>query len=213
VEQFELKRRKTGRLDVTKPGCLRKTEKKAAWLTMKKIILVLYIACLTAAISSCSKEALAPVSQPVKGNNSVDAAKDNASPITTPDPILGHVNTAITVSGQWKLVQDSVGFPGGESTGATTNVYKGTAVDYFEFTNDGKLYIQENGVVDTANYTIDTDKSITVNYLVYNGAPVSSYGSVITNFHQVNLTGTSLTLTSLVASPGGIQSRTIDLKR
>ena len=181
---------------------------------MKKIIIVLFIACLSAALfSSCSKEALAPISQPVKGNNSVDPAKDNASPVTTPDPILGHVNTAVTLSGQWKLVKDSVSFSGGESAGGTTDVYKGTPADYFEFTNDGKLYIQENGVADTANYTINTDKSITVNYLVYNGAPVNSYGSIITNFRQVNLTGTSVTLTSLVASPGGIQSRTVDLKR
>jgi len=211
---FLLRCRETDRLAVTKLGCLRKRERKTAWLTMKKIIIVLFIACLSATLfSSCSKEALAPVSQPVKGNNSVDPAKDNASPITTPDPILGHVSTAVTLEGQWKLVRDSVGFSGGESAGTTTNVYEGTSGDYFEFTNDGKLYIKENGVVDTANYTIDTDKSITVNYLVYNGAPVSSYGSVITNFHQVNLTGTSVTLTSLIASTGGIQSRTIDLKR
>ena len=180
---------------------------------MKKIIRVLFIACLSIALfSSCSKEALAPISQPVKGNNT-NPAKDNISPITTPDPILGHVNTAVTLAGQWKLVKDSVGFSGGESAGATSDIYKGTAADYFEFTNDGKLYIQENGVVDTANYTINTDKSITVNYLVYNGAPVNSYGSIITNFHQIKLTGTSVTLTSSVASPGGIQSRTIDLKR
>jgi hypothetical protein len=180
---------------------------------MKKIILVLFIACLSAAsFSSCSKDALAPAPQPVKGNSN-SPAKDYVSPVTSPDPILGHVNTAITLSGQWKLVKDSVSFSGGESAGATSDVYKGTAADYFEFTNDGKLYILENGLTDTANYTIDTDKSITVNYLVYNGAPVTSYGSVITNFHQVNLTGTSVTLTSLIASPGGIQSRTINLKR
>ena len=180
---------------------------------MKKIIIVLFIACLSAALfSSCSKDALAPAPQPVKGNTT-SPAKDNVSPVSTPDPILGHVNTAITLTGQWKLVKDSISFSGGESAGATSDVYRGTAADYFEFTNDGKLYIQENGLVDTANYAINTDKSITVNYLVYNGAPVSSYGSVITNFHQVNLTGTSVTLTSLVASPGGIQSRTIALKR
>lgn len=180
---------------------------------MKKIFIVLFIACLSAALSSsCSKDGFAPNPQPVKGDNS-SPAKDNASPVTTPDPILGHVNTAVTLSGQWKLVKDSVSFSGGESAGANSGIYKGTAADRFEFTNDGKLYIQEKGIVDTANYTINTDKSITVNYLVYNGAPVNSYGSVITNFHQFNLTGTSVTLTSLVAAPGGIQSRTIDLKR
>ena len=180
---------------------------------MKKIIIVLLIACLNAALfSSCSKDALAPAPQSIKGNNQ-NPAKDNVSPVTTPDPILGHINTAVTLSGKWKLVRDSVSFSGGETAGATSDVYKGNTADNFEFTNDGKLYIRENGLADTANYAINTDKSITVNYLVYNGAPVSSYGSVITSFRQVNLTGNSVTLTSLVASPGGIQSRTIDLKR
>lgn len=163
--------------------------------------------------SSCSKEALAPNSQSLNGSDTVNPAKDNVSPVTPPDPILGHVNTAITLSGQWKLMKDSISFTGGESAGATSDVYKGAAADYFEFTDDGKLFIQENGLVDTANYTINTDKSITVSYLIYNGLPVSSYGSVITNFHPVNLTGTSVTLTSLIASPAGVQSRTIDLKR
>jgi len=180
---------------------------------MKKIVIILFIACLTAALfSSCSKDALAPVPQKSNGSSTVSPAKDNISPVTTPDPILGHVNTAITLSGQWKLVKDSLSYSGGEVAG-NPEVYNGTAADYFEFTNDGKLYIQENGAVDTATYTINTDKSITVNYLVYNGIPVTSYGSNITNFRQVNLTGTSVTLTSSVASTQGIQSRIIYLKR
>jgi len=192
---------------------LRKRAKKTAWFSMKKIIIILFIACLGATLfSSCSKDALAPVPQKNNGSGTVSPAKDNISPVTTPDPILGHINTAITLSGQWKLVKDSLSYSGGETAGAP-DVYTGTASDYFEFTNDGKLYIQENGVIDTANYTINTDKTITVNYLVYNGISVNSYGSIITNFHQVNLTGTSVTLTSSVASTQGIQSRTIALKR
>ena len=181
---------------------------------MKKITTVLFIACLCAALfSSCSKEALAPTPEPIKPTTPTTPAKDNVSPITTPDPILGHVSTAVTLSGQWKLVKDSVSYSSGEQAGASSDVYNGKAADTFEFTNDGKLYIQENGLVDTANYTINTDKSITVNYLVYNSLKVASYGSIITNFRQVNLTGSSVTLTSSVVSPGGIQSRMIALKR
>lgn len=177
--------------------------------------MVLFIACFSAAsLSSCSKDALAPTPESVKGGNTVNPAKDNVSPVTAPDPILGHINTAITLAGQWKLIKDSVTYSNDNGqNGVSNDVYHGEAADYFQLTKDGKLYIQENGVIDTANYTINTDKSITVNYLVYNNVPVNSYGSNIVNFHQVNLTGTSVTLTSSVVSPGGIQSRTIDLKR
>ncbi|MBV8390921.1 MAG: hypothetical protein JO080_14045 [Mucilaginibacter sp.] len=179
---------------------------------MKKIIIILFVACLNAALfSSCSKDGLAPVPQQSKGSSTISPAKNNISPVIPPDPIVGNVNTAITLSGQWKLVKDSTGYSGGQ--GASGSAYKGIAADYFEFTNDGKLYIQENGSADSATYTINTDKSITVNYLVYNGIPVTSYGAVITNFHQVNLTSVSVTLTSSVASPQGIAYRTIDLKR
>ena len=182
---------------------------------MKKIIIILFIACLSAALfTSCSKDELAPTAQPIKGGNNESPAKDNVSPVTSPDPIQGHINTAVTLAGQWKVVKDSVTYTSGNSqTGVSSDVYKGKAADYFEFTNDGKLYIQENGAIDTANYTINTDNSLTVNYLVYNGVPVNSYGSNIVNFHPVNLTGTSVTLTSSVASPDGVQNRLIDLKR
>jgi len=182
---------------------------------MKKITIVLFIACLGAGFfSSCSKDALTPAPQQNKGSNTASPATDNVSPVSTPNPIVGHINTVITLSGAWKLVKDSVSYSGGQSAdGATGSVYNGNAADYFEFTNDGKLYIQENGAVDTATYTINTDKSITVNYLVYNNMPITPYGSIITNFNQVNLTGTSVTLTSSVASIQGIQLRTIDLKR
>lgn len=181
---------------------------------MKKVIIILFVVCLgTGLLTSCSKEALTPGSASTKGGDTATRAKDNVSPVTTPDPILGHVNTAITLTGQWKLVKDSISYSGGANNGLSSDVYNGKSTDYFEFTNDGKLYIQENGAIDTANYTLNTDNSITVNYLIYNSVPVNSYGSIITNFHQVNLTGTSVTLTSSVASPGGIQNRTINLAR
>lgn len=181
---------------------------------MKMIIIILFIICLgTVLLTSCSKEALTPGPGATKGGDTVNRAKDNVSPITTPDPILGHVNAAVTLTGLWELVKDSISYSNGTNNELSSNVYNGKATDYFEFTNDGKLYIQENGVIDTANYTINADGSVVVNYLLYNGVPVSSYGSIITGFHQFNLTGTSVTLTSSVASPGGIQNRTINLRR
>ena len=181
---------------------------------MKKVIIILFVVCLSALLlTSCSKEALTPGPGSTKGGDTVNRAKDNVSPVTPPDPILGHVNTAITLTGQWKLVDDSISYSNGANNGFSSEVYNGKAADYFDFTNDGKLFIQENGVIDTANYTINADGSIVVNYLFYKGVPVNSYGSIITSFHQVNLTGTSVTLTSSVALPGGIQNRIINLTR
>jgi hypothetical protein len=178
---------------------------------MKKTIIILLSACLSAAVlSSCSKTDIAPV--PIKnlGSNTGTPAKDkdNVTPSTPHDPILGNINPG-TLTGTWKLVRDSSSY----SDGTSGSAYKGVDADYFQFAEDGKLYIQENGLVDTANYTINTDKSISVNYLVYNSVPVNGNGSNVTNFKQVGLTGNSVTLTSSVASTTGIIIRNIDLKR
>src|SRR6185312_17007163 len=113
---------------------------KTARFSMKKITTVLFIACLSAALfSSCSKDALAPAPQPIKGSSTTTPAKDNVSPVTTPDPILGHINTAVTLTGQWKLVKDSVSYSDGlGQSGPSSDVYNGKTADYFEFTSDGK---------------------------------------------------------------------------
>lgn len=177
---------------------------------MKKTIVILLFACLSAAVlSSCSKTDIAPV--PIKnlGNNTGNPAKGISSPVTPTDPILGHISPRITLTGAWKLVKDSSSYADGSPAGT----YNGTDADYFQFTEDGKLYILENGLVDTANYTINSDKSISVNYLVYNSVPVNGYGSNIINFKQLGLTGNSVTLTSSVASTSAVITRYIDLKR
>ena len=82
----------------------------------------------------------------------------------------------------------------------------------YQFTADGKLYIEENGLADTANYTINTDRSITVNYLVYNGLPVT-YGSYLTSFSQLGLTGNHVTLVTSLAGTLSVNTRYVELKR
>ncbi|HTD41916.1 MAG TPA: hypothetical protein VK671_14910 [Mucilaginibacter sp.] len=180
---------------------------------MKKIIIILFFACLSAAlITSCSKDPLAPVPIQNIGDNAGQPAKNIASPVTPPEPVLGHIiNTVATLTGKWQLVRDSVSSSnsGGTQPGAS---YTGTTADSYEFTADGKLYIQEKGLADTANYTINTDQSITVNYLVYNGAPVV-YGSHVTNFTQVGLTGNHVTLVTSMAGTMSVNTRYVELKR
>jgi hypothetical protein len=178
---------------------------------MKKIITILLFACFSAAIiTSCSKEPLAPVPIQNIGDNAGHPAKEVASPVTPPDPVLGHISTAVTLTGKWQLVRDSVSSSNGG--GQPLETYTGTAADTYEFTADGKLYIQEKGLADTANYTINTDRSITVNYLVYEGVPVV-YGSYLTSFSQVALTGNHVTLVSSIAGTLSVNTRYVELKR
>lgn len=177
---------------------------------MKKIISILLFACFSAAmITSCSKDPLAPVPIQNIGDNAGQPAKEVASPVTPPDPVLGHISTAVTLTGKWQLVRDSVSSSNGNGA---VNSYTGTAADSYEFTIGGKLYIQEKGVADTANYTLNTDRSITVNYLIYDGAPVV-YGSYVTSFTQVGLTGNHVTLVTSIAGTLSVDTRYVELKR
>jgi len=178
---------------------------------MKNVTTVLLFACLiAAAFTSCSKTDIAPVDTTGKPIDTQNPAKNNVSPVTTPDPVIGNVHTGITLEGKWKIVRDSTYSNDGEPH--TGSSYKGTADDYFQFTGDGKLYISENGAIDTANYTI-SNKTITVNYLVYHGTPVTNYGANGVIFQEVGLTANSVSLFNSVAGTMSVNNRTIDLKR
>jgi hypothetical protein len=181
---------------------------------MKNLTIVLLFTCLGALLTSCSKTDVAPASPQVPMINKPAIAQDIANPATGPNPVAGKVNYNTTLEGTWKIVNDSTHYDGGEvAANARSNNYPGTSDDSFSFTNTGKLYVKENGVIDTANYNVPADNKITVNYTYYNDAQVSSYGSVVANFNEVNLTSTTVTLSSNVITTQGIFSRVLNLKR
>src|SRR5437879_11809452 len=104
---------------------------------MKSITTVLLFACLCAVLFSCQKIDVSPelkVTAP---------AADIVSPMPSPDPVIGNVNTTVQFAGNWVLVNDST-YSTGTSVkpyGAGTN-YSGQPGDHFHFTSDGKLYIK-----------------------------------------------------------------------
>ena len=178
---------------------------------MKSVRTALLLACLSAVLFSCQKEMVAPT---VKIDAISNPAKNIASPISTPDPVIGNVNVAITLTGNWTLVNDSTFSTGiGATTQGTGTNYAGQPGDHFNFTAEGKVYIQEGKNIDTANYTITADRKIIVNYLYFQGLPVTNYGSVIDSFNQLDLKAGTVTLSSAIITPGSSFTRIINLKR
>jgi hypothetical protein len=180
---------------------------------MKSVVSFLLCACLCSALASCQKTAIVPPSN-YNTASSNDPAKQFVSPIGTPDPVLGNVNTTISLVGTWKIAKDSSHFDGGALPGnATSTAYAGTSGDHFKFTGEGKLFIKENNIADTASYILTGDSKVVVSYLFYNGSPIASHGSVTASFSQVSLGNTAVTLVSSIATSQGTFYRKIDLVR
>ena len=174
---------------------------------MKSVIITVLFACLSAVLFSCQKELVDPTVSVTTA-----PAKDIISPVSNPDPVLGHISTTVKLTGNWTLVNDSTYSTGSGNSGTGTN-YVGQPGDSFNFTEDGKLFIKEGTNIDTATYTVASDKKIILNYLFYAGSPVNAYGSVVASFDQVRLTGKNLTLSSSVLTPSGSYFRVINFKR
>ncbi len=175
---------------------------------MKRITTILLFACLCAVLFSCQKSYINP-------ELSITApAKDIISPLPNPDPVIGNVNVTIQLSGDWILVSDSTYSTSifARTQGSGSN-YLGQPGDHFHFTADGKLYIQEGKNIDTAAYTVTSDKKIIINYLYYQGAPVTNYGSIVDSFDQVGLRANTVTLNSGTITPDGSFRRIINLQR
>jgi hypothetical protein len=102
------------------------------WI-MKIIYKISFIACIGAALFSCSKSKVNPVKS-------------------------SHVDTSKTLVadkrlvGNWAIVTDTISING------SGIMYHGSAGDYYKFTNYGNLYIAESlqNLVDTAIYTISS---------------------------------------------------------
>ncbi|WP_426671628.1 hypothetical protein ACPPVU_10355 [Mucilaginibacter sp. McL0603] len=181
---------------------------------MKNLTIISLFVCLSAVLASCAKTDVAPANPQNQVIVKPTPAQDIANPATNPNPVTSNINNNNTLEGTWKIANDSTHYDGGEvASNATSNNYKGTSDDYFTFTNTGKVYIKENGVIDTANYSLTGNYKVVFKYTWYNGASVSNYGSVVADFNAINVTSNSVTLNSNVITTQGVFSRVLNLKK
>ncbi len=171
----------------------------AALIVYESVVSVLLSVCLCFALASCQKTDIMPTSLNFALIN--DAANKYVSPIGTPDPILGNVNTTISLVGTWNIAKDSTYFEGSAfSNNTTSSNYAGTPGDHFKFTSDGRLFIKEKAKADTAVYIVSGDNRVIVSYLFYNGSPVSGYGSVKASFTQADIDKDAVMLVSSITT-------------
>ena len=112
----------------------------------------------------------------------------------------------ISVVGKWDLVADST--LAGVGVYASYTIRIGTTDDYWDFRDDGKVYIKEGTRKDTAGYTRYGADEIAIDRFGW-----------IFNSQQTHSTIRELTAHSLVIhsadviAPGGVNVRTVYLKR
>ncbi|MGI4749538.1 MAG: hypothetical protein ACRYFB_02795 [Janthinobacterium lividum] len=111
-----------------------------------------------------------------------------------------------TILGKWNVLNDSI-FEGVGISNHPAN-YTGKTGDYFDFRNDGKLYIKEGLKLDTSTYQLTSDTTILIPAfgITLNGVTEAS--------HITNLTTHYAAVTApTVATPGGLFGRKVDLSR
>ncbi len=181
---------------------------------MKNLAIISLFVCLSVVLTSCAKTDVAPANPQNKVIVKPTPVQDIANPATNPNPVTSNINNNNTLAGTWKIANDSTHYDGGNvASNATSKNYIGKPDDYFTFASTGKVYIKENGMIDTANYTLTGDHKVIFNYTWYNNASVSNYGSVVANFNEIDVTGNSVTLNSNVITAQGVFSRVINLTK
>ena len=114
------------------------------------------------------------------------------------------------LTGKWYIVNDSTSTVNFCTSCFNGSNYLGKHLDYYNFVNNGTLYIQESGAIDTAKYSMDENNQVNIatDYAV-NGGGVFIYSLGLTGFLQPlsypiknltyslsNVTGHTLTLTT-----------------
>jgi len=117
-----------------------------------------------------------------------------------------NMNSSMSLTGKWQLVQDSTANSIARATPVITN-YIGVAGDYFDFRTDGFCYTKEGSVYDTLSYQWVSGTSIIMQKfgLVINGSTETSI---------LNHTATTANITTQnMFTPGGTIFREVNLKR
>ncbi len=118
-----------------------------------------------------------------------------------------------TLAGKWNIINDSSsitsslnGFNGGSN-------YIGTSNDYYNFTVNGNLYINEGTSLDTATYSMVSNNQVKLVYYYANGVSFGSSGAIRGTYNITNLTAHGVTLTTSGLTPEGQELEIINLKK
>jgi len=118
------------------------------------------------------------------------------------------------ITGKWNLVSDSTYW--GVGSGNHPVDYTGVAGDYFDFSTNGYVYIDEGAVQDTLTYRMVTDSSIIISDfgLIINGVPDTSTLTSLTASNGMGLSVQTLIIESpFFLTPGGEFWRKVTLNR
>src|SRR5450755_4369703 len=96
--------------------------------------------------------------------------------------------------GKWNIIDDSVSITGSLFGFNSVSNFIGTTNDYYNFTANGNLYINEGLSLDTATYLMVTKTQVKLVYYVENGIGFGPFGGIRGTFYITNLTAHTATL-------------------
>jgi hypothetical protein len=110
-----------------------------------------------------------------------------------------------SISGKWKVNTDSLDY--GIGPVQKTKIYIGVAGDYFDFRNDGKLYIKEGAELDTFVYKVISQNKLQITTSNPNSIPQSLF------IDNLNTTSAQINIFPTLLNPGGNDDRRVNLVR
>lgn len=110
-------------------------------------------------------------------------------------------NMPKSIVGKWNIKIDSFYVGAGLSNHGVA--YVGRSNDYFNFSSDGRVYINENSVLDTLTYTLSSNSILVENFGSGDGK-----GKL-----QSSATQNMIIRSAYFYTPGGIFGRTVSLTR
>ena len=69
-------------------------------------------------------------------------------------------DTAPSIVGKWLIINDSTTITGKDSFPSSHSNYIGTADDYYDFRNNGELYVKEANYMDTMAYEVTGNNQV-----------------------------------------------------
>ena len=116
------------------------------------------------------------------------------------------ISPAASVKGRWNIINDTTAYGLGPTVSRTN--YKGVPGDYFDFRDDGYVYVKEGAKLDTLKYTVISGYSLQIQGFGWNLNGKQSYSTLnYTSPITVSITSEALNI------PSGTNWRSVNLSR